>query len=42
MSPAWSSHDFGSTGVLPSFVEHKQQATFSETDTEVPIRNFFY
>ena len=27
--------------VLPSFAERKRQATFPETDTEVPIRNSF-
>ena len=28
--------------VLPSFAERKRQATFPETDTEVPIWNFFH
>jgi len=27
--------------VLPSVAERKRQATFPETDNEVPIRNFF-
>ena len=30
-----------SVTVLPSSAECKRQATFSETDTEVPTRNFF-